>query len=253
MMRDAQIHWVLTQSSLCQSQVARQPAIPSVLIDPGPEIADAAPPQTPEKDVAPNQLAYVIYTSGSTGTPKGVQIEHQGLTKLATAQIRAFGVTPGHRVLQFASFNFDASISEIAMALCAGATLYLAPAPALLPGPPLQKLLQEHAITHVTLTPSTLAMLPPASFPALETLIVAGEACPGYLIQQWSQGRRFFNAYGPSENTVCTTIMACTETAYAAGDGGPPIGRPIANVQVYLLIQSSNLSPLVASVSPAAI
>ena len=78
-------------------------------------------------------------------------------------------------------------------------------------------------------------MLPPASFPALETLIVAGEACPGYLVQQWSQGRRFFNAYGPSENTVCTTIMACTETAYAAGDGGPPIGRPIANVQVYLL------------------
>jgi amino acid adenylation domain-containing protein len=235
MMHDAQIHWVLTQSSLCQTQVARQPAIPSVLIDPGPEIAASTPHQASEEGVAPNQLAYVIYTSGSTGTPKGVQIEHQGLTNLATAQIRAFGVMPGHRVLQFASFNFDASISEIAMALCAGATLYLAPAPALLPGPPLQKLLQEHAITHVTLTPSTLAMLPPASFPALETLIVAGEACPGYLVQQWSQGRRFFNAYGPSENTVCTTIMACTETAYAAGDGGPPIGRPIANVQVYLL------------------
>lgn len=235
MMRDAQVHWLLTQASLCQRQVARQSAILPVLIDPGPEITDSAPPQTPEEGVAPNQLAYVIYTSGSTGTPKGVQIEHQGLTNLATAQIQAFGITPGHRVLQFASFNFDASISEIAMALCAGATLYLAPAPALLPGPPLQKLLREHEITHVTLTPSTLALLSPASFPALETLIVAGEACPGYLVHQWSQGRRFFNAYGPSESTVCTTIMACTETPYAAGDGAPPIGRPIANVQVYLL------------------
>lgn len=245
MMTDAQLQLVLTQAHLCQTLSALQPAITPVLIEGEEQTAAALPAASPSGErIAPDQLAYVIYTSGSTGKPKGVQIEHQGLTNLATAQIRAFGVAPGHRVLQFASFNFDASISEIAMALCAGATLYLAPAPALLPGPPLQTLLREHEITHVTLTPSTLALLSPDAFPALEALIVAGEACPGHLVQQWSRGRRFFNAYGPSENTVCATIMACTDTPYAAGHSAPPIGRPMANVQIYLLDQQRQPVPI---------
>ncbi|MCW7542161.1 AMP-binding protein, partial [Aquabacterium sp. A7-Y] len=132
-----------------------------------------------ELGLGPQHLAYVIYTSGSTGRPKGVMVEHRGLANLARAQIEMFDVQAHSRVLQFASFSFDACLSECAMALCRGASLHLAPREALMPGLPLLQLLRERGITHVTLPPTALAALPSSdSLPALATLAVAGEACP---------------------------------------------------------------------------
>jgi non-ribosomal peptide synthetase component F len=69
-------------------------------------------------------LAYVVYTSGSTGMPKAVMVEHRGLCNLALAQIKALGVEADSRILQFASFSFDAYGWELAMSLCRGASLY---------------------------------------------------------------------------------------------------------------------------------
>ena len=189
----------------------------------------AAPSQQTHAD----NLAYVIYTSGSTGHPKGVLVAHRGLCNLAQAQIRTFAVARGHRILQVASLNFDASISEIVMALGAGATLVIAPSEALLPGLSLTQTLQQQTITHVTLVPTALALLEPAALPQLQTLIVAGEALPATLAARWREGRRLFNAYGPTESTVCATIMSCAGWQTLAQS--PPIGRPIDNLQVYLL------------------
>ncbi|KYC42726.1 non-ribosomal peptide synthetase [Scytonema hofmannii PCC 7110] len=187
--------------------------------------------------VTASHLANVIYTSGSTGKPKGVMVEHRGLYNLAIAQIQAFGVDSSSRVLQFASFSFDACISEILMSLGSGATLYLASKDAIMPGTPLVESLRNYGITHVTLPPSALTVLPNEELPNLQTIIVAGEACSSELIKLWSVGRNFFNAYGPTEASVCVTITQCTPQ-----DEKVTIGRPIANAQIYIL--DSHLQPV---------
>jgi len=201
--------------------------------------------ENPITKVRAANLAYVIYTSGSTGKPKGVMIEHKGLYNLAQAQIQIFGLHSHSRVLQFASLSFDASIWEVVMAVGSGATLYLGTKDSLLPGTPLIQVLRDYCITHITLPPSALAVLPPEELPALQTIIVAGEACAAELIKQWSVGRDFFNAYGPTEATVCATIGFATAKAIAnctLCEQKIPIGRPIANTRIYILDQ--NLQPV---------
>jgi len=194
----------------------------------------------PDPITTPQNAAYVIYTSGSTGTPKGVVLAHRGLCNLATAQIHAFNVQPSDRVLQFAALSYDASVFELAMALPRGATLVVAPREDLLPGERLISLLREQSITNVTLPPSVLALLPPEEFPALRTIVVAGEACWAELVQRWVvDGRRFFNAYGPTETTVWISVAECV-----ADGAKPPIGRAISNVYAYVLDENMRPAPL---------
>ncbi|MGC5831634.1 non-ribosomal peptide synthase/polyketide synthase [Ralstonia pseudosolanacearum] len=188
------------------------------------------PPTPPQVRGEPGQLAYVIYTSGSTGQPKGVAVTHQGLASLVYSQCERFGVSSQSRVLQFASISFDAAVSEIGMGLLCGACLVLAPAPALMPGAALTHLLDRERITHVTLPPAVLALMPEQALPADCHLIVAGEACPASLVRRWSEGRTMINAYGPTEATVCATMSR----ALTAQDA-PSIGGPIGNVRVYVL------------------
>jgi SAM-dependent methyltransferase/acyl carrier protein len=99
-----------------------------------------------------------------------------------------------------------------------------------MPGKPLIKQLRASSITHITLPPSALAVLPIEELPQLQTIIVAGEACTAELMKKWSVGRNFFNGYGPTEASVCATIAQCN-----SDDEKVTIGRPIANVQVYIL------------------
>jgi amino acid adenylation domain-containing protein len=189
--------------------------------------------------VGPENAAYVIYTSGSTGRPKGVIVEHRNATFLADAQRLALEIPPCARVLQFSSPCFDASIWEMLLALTNGATLCLAPAPALFPGRELEDTLRRYHISIATLPPSVLARQPHTSFPDLVTLIAAGEPCSAELVDRWAPGRRFFNAYGPTEATVCATIGECHP-----GNGPPSIGRPLAGVAVYLLDSEGELVPV---------
>ena len=191
-----------------------------------------------ESGATAHNLAYVIYTSGSTGTPKGVLVEHQGLCNLTDEQVQRFRVNPADRVLQFASLSFDASIFEIALALRAGARLYLCTLEALLVGSESKDFLSHHEITIAHLPPSVLATIPPAELPALTLVCVGGEACSAQLVRQWASGRRFFNLYGPTEATVWATIASCD-----SDDERVYIGQPIANSQIYILDAHQELVP----------
>src|SRR6185312_13260551 len=124
-------------------------------------------------------------------------------------------------------------------ALATGATLCLKPTGTVFAGQLLLDLLEKLAISVVTLPPSLLASLPSTTLPHLRTLIVAGEACPPELIKIWAGSRNFFNAYGPTESTVCATIAACDAT----NAQHPPIGKAIARTQAIVLDQQLEVVP----------
>ncbi len=191
------------------------------------------------KEAGSDNLAYVIYTSGSTGKPKGVMNMHSSLCNLIKAQIRIFGINQESRVLLFASFGFDASVSEIFITLCSGATLILGSQDELMPGSPLVETIDKHAVTHLTIPPSSLAVLPEKPLPSLKTLVTAGESCTEGLVDKWGKNRRFINAYGPTESTVCASAWE-----YKGERGKPPIGRPIDNVQLYILDEQLRPVPI---------
>jgi amino acid adenylation domain-containing protein len=186
--------------------------------------------ENPASEVTADNLAYIIYTSGSTGKPKGVLLQHGGVHNLAEALKASSMVERGSRVLQFASFNFDASVWETFPALIAGATLCLGESGTLLAGERLSETLREMAVTTVTLPPSVLAMTPSEGLSDLKTIISAGEACSAEIIERWGRGRRFINAYGPTESTVCATMAEGPES-----ERGNAIGRPLPNIESYVL------------------
>ncbi|BAY12152.1 non-ribosomal peptide synthetase [Calothrix sp. NIES-2098] len=229
MVEDAKVSVLVTQKEFVE--LFENHEISVICLDRDREIITSQSQDNTNTCITSSNLAYVIYTSGSTGKPKGVLIEHRGLSNLIKAQIEVFKLPESSRILQFASLSFDAAIFEIVMALGTGSTLYLADKESLLPSRSLLRLLRENAITHVTLPPTVLAVLPTESLPALQTIVCAGESCPKEIVQRWlSYNRKFFNAYGPTEASVWSTIAEINSACE-----NPPIGRPIANTQIYIL------------------
>jgi len=159
-------------------------------------------------------------------------VQHDSLGNLTRAQIDAFSVRDDSRVLQFVSVSFDVCASELTMALCSGASLHMASAEALLPGDPLLEVLHQQCITHVSLPAAVLAVLPEhAALPHLRTILVGGDVLPPALARHWAMRVALFNCYGPTETTICASYHRCS----VVEDGSVPIGRPLANTQIYVL------------------
>lgn len=231
MLSDSQVPVLLTTQPLVEKLSEHNAQV--VCLDTDWAMITRESKQNPDSQVSIKNLAYLIYTSGSTGTPKGVLVTHEGLGNLTEDKIRTCNVQSNSRILQFFSLSFDASIPELVMALGSGASLHLGTQEDLLPGPALMQLLREHAITHITLPPSALAVLPIAELPALQMVLVGGEAPSPELIAQWSKGRQFINAYGPTETTVNASMVECGSSGQSL-----PTVRPAANKQLYILDQA---------------
>ncbi|NGO46976.1 amino acid adenylation domain-containing protein [Streptomyces sp. YC419] len=193
-------------------------------------LLDRLPDTAPEVPVRPDSTAYTIYTSGSTGSPKGVDVTHRGVTGMLAAVRGTCAGGPGSRVLQFAAPSFDAAFWETCAALLTGATLVLASAERLRPGPELARTLAREAVTHVTLPPAVLGMLPDGTLPRTTAVVSAGEHLPAALAARLAVRNTVFNAYGPTESTVCATV-----SGPLTGDGEPPIGTPVPGTRVYVL------------------
>src|SRR6185503_6043694 len=112
----------------------------------------------------------------------------------------------------------------------------------LLPGADLLGLLRRLQISVALLPPSVLAILSPEDLPALRTIVAVGEACGAEVVARWAEGRLFINGYGPTEVTIGASYAVCAD-----GERKPPIGRPFANVEIYIL--DGQLEPLPVGVA----
>lgn len=191
----------------------------------------------PHAGVSPRHLAYVIYTSGSTGAPKGVMVEHRSAVNLALAQIGNFSISPRSRVLQFASFTFDACVEETLGALLAGATLVLR-TDAWLDADRFWGLCGQHEISMVDLPTQfwqQLAFSDAAIPPCVHRVVIGGEAVSDRALRRWFEraGHRpaLTNTYGPTETTVVATLAEPSPDAL----DWCSIGRPLANTRIYVL------------------
>jgi amino acid adenylation domain-containing protein len=234
---DARVRAVITTNAL-QASIAFSSMTVLALDDHTASLMDA-PCDDPPITMRPDNLAYVIFTSGSTGRPKGSMLHHQGLCNLAAAQHSMFPLGPGSRVLQFASPSFDASVWELVMTLLSGGTLVLADRESLQTGQGLRDVLVSESVSMITIPPSALAVLPNGPYPDLRSIVVAGERCPADLVDRWQPGRQMVNAYGPTETTVCASTHQCA----GRYKNGPPIGKPIPNVRLYILDQFGQIVP----------
>ena len=191
----------------------------------------------------PSDLAYLLYTSGSTGAPKGVLTEHAALMNRLHWMQDAFPIGPGDRVLQKTPYGFDVSVWEFFWPLITGATLVLARPeghrdPAYLAG-----LMQREQITTLHFVPSMLRAFVDepglAECTSLRQVFASGEALPADLVQRFMSRHpaALVNLYGPTEAAIDVSAWLCTNDAAVV-----PIGRPIANLRLYILDEA--LEPL---------
>ena len=180
-----------------------------------------------------DNLAYLIYTSGSTGTPKGVMVEHRGIANLKIFFEENMGITFNDRIMQFFSCSFDAFVWEIFMALLTGASLYIVSRDVINNYIEFEKFLSEKKISVVTLPPFYLANLNPDNITSLKKLVTAGSSINYGLMKKWSNKVIYFNAYGPTETTICASVWRCEDPNVEMST--VPIGRPIYNTKIFIV------------------
>ncbi|VAW42372.1 Polyketide synthase modules and related proteins [hydrothermal vent metagenome] len=197
----------------------------------------------PTSSVTLDDLLYIIYTSGSTGKPKGVALPQRAIANLTAWQLNNSGCGLGDKTLQFTTLSFDVSCQEIFATLCSGGTLVMIDEEIRRDPEQLAQLIAEKEVNRIFLPFVALQQLAEA-FAAqpdlnlhLRELITAGEqlqTTPALVaLFQRLPNCRLINQYGPSETHVTTAYALPTDPT--AWDALPPIGKPIANTQIYLV------------------
>ena len=237
MLQDADIALALTQDAL-KAHLPTEWAGPVIALDN--ECAPIA--QTPAtnlmSDVTAENLAYIMYTSGSTGQPKGISIPQRAVVRLVL-ETNYIELTASDRIAHTSTISFDAATFELWGALLNGGQLVIIPKTIALSPPDLVAHLQHYGVTTMFLTTALfnqMAREAPEAFRGMRHLLFGGEAVD----PRWVTGvlealppQRLLHVYGPTENTTFTT-WHLTESV-PPGETTVPIGRPIANTQVYVL------------------
>lgn len=229
MIEDAQLSMLLTESELL-----------SVLPDSADVIcidSDTAIALCPETNlnttVRPENLAYTIYTSGSTGQPKGVQIAHQGVVSFLTSMSQTPGICAQDVLLAITTISFDIAALELYLPLSVGASIVLVSQEIVSDAAQLLKVLNQSGVTIMQATPATWRLLVSAGWQGNSGLkiLCGGEAMSRNLANQLlKRTATVWNMYGPTETTIWSSVHQVQ-----AENKPVPIGKPIANTQIYLV------------------
>ena len=248
MLEDAQTHVLLTQVRLHNNRPEHRAHV--LCLDRDGFKFEQESTENPQRLVPAEGLAYVIYTSGSTGRPKGVMIPHGAICNHMFWMQREFPVGETDRVIQKTPFSFDASVWEFFAPLFAGAQLIMARPGGHQDSSYLVKLIAKKKITVLQLVPSLLQMLLEEkeieSCTHLKRVFCGGEALSRELVERFFEKLPvdLHNLYGPTEASIDSTFWSCTGESK---ERSVPIGRPIANTEIYLL--DCHLQPVPIGVS----
>ncbi|MFL6284933.1 MAG: amino acid adenylation domain-containing protein [Pyrinomonadaceae bacterium] len=216
---------------------------------------EAHAPDSLAKVSTPDNTAYVIYTSGSTGRPKGVQITHANVARLFAATREWFRFGPRDVWTMFHSYAFDFSVWELWGALLHGGRVVVVPFVVSRSPEAFYELMRDEGVTVLNQTPSAFLQLIQAAEPAdeaerlpLRLVIFGGEALEPQSLRPWFEryGDRtpqLVNMYGITETTVHVTYRPLSAEDLRPG-AGSMIGRPIPDLQVYVLDEYRNLCPV---------
>ena len=242
-LRDSGASLLVTHSVLRSGLPEDTAEVVCIDLDPA---ADAGSADLPSRTSAEN-LAYVMYTSGSTGTPKGVAVAHRAVTRLV-CDTNYIALGPADHVAQASNASFDAATFEIWGALLHGARLVGIPKDVLLAPRDLASVLEAERITVLFVTTDLFNQLVrevPGIFRSLRTLLFGGSAVdPRWVREVLAHGRpqRLLHVYGPTEST---TFASWYEIRTVAEDATTiPIGRPVANTQLYVLDRYGDPAPI---------
>ncbi|MBO1057381.1 MAG: amino acid adenylation domain-containing protein [Dolichospermum sp. JUN01] len=248
MLENAQVSVLLTQQSLLDRLPQHQAKI--VCLDTDTQVISQLNQENPISAVQSHNLVYVVYTSGSTGKPKGVAMNHLPLCNLILWQLENTTVAQDAKTLQFAPISFDVSFQEIFSTWCSGGTLVLITEELRRDALALLSFLEAKAVARLFVPFVALQQLAEVAVDSelfathLQEIITAGEQLQiTPAISQWFRklgNCTLHNHYGPSESHVVTafTLSPPVETWPLL----PPIGKAIANTEIYLLDQ--NLQPV---------
>ena len=157
-----------------------------------------------------DEPAYVIYTSGSTGNPKGVEVSNNGLLNVIEQQIEITKMDKSKFYLYLA-ISFDASLSDIYCSLLSASHIHIYDC-LRRNAIGLKDYFNEVGITHSDLPPSFLKLLSPSDFKTLKSIIIGGEVADYKSVQEFAKELNVVNVYGPTEATICTSMIVCDET-----------------------------------------
>ncbi len=243
MLADAQVPLLLTQQHLVMPPLQAQ----VVCLDSDAQALLHQSQENPVSPVKPENLAYVIYTSGSTGTPKGVMNTHLGLANRLLWMQDTYQLTAADRVLQKTPFSFDVSVWEFFWSLFTGARLVLAKPGGHQDSAYLVQLIAQQQITTLHFVPSMLQVFIEEpeleKYHSLKRVFCSGEALSVALQERFFERieAELHNLYGPTEAAIDVTFWACQR---GSSQRLVPIGRPIANTQIYLLDQHLQPVPI---------